>query len=123
MGKVSTVPQAVILLRARHIGGEDEQSRATAHAMITWQRRRCREAADRLDTRLVREYVEYGGAGPIDKRPQLRLMLDELRALRDARYVIVASHDRLARRKLDWQTILFELDAAGTELIVAHEGN
>ena len=110
---------AVMLLRARHLGGDDRQSRAMERAMIAAQRQQCRQAVDRLNAHLVREYVEYGGTGAIDKRPQLQLLLDELRMLRDVRYVIVSAGDRLTRQVSAWHAIQFELEAASAELVIA----
>lgn len=112
---------AVMLLRARHLGSDDQHSRAIERAMIAAQRQRCRQAADQLNAHLVREYVEYSGTGAIDKRPQLQLLLDELRMLRDVRYVIVSAGDRFTRQVSDWRAIQFELEAAGAELVIASE--
>ena len=112
--------QAVIFIRARSVGFGDRDSWIAA-AQVSYQREVCAAAAERLGARPIREYLDYGGTGSLDKRPELRLMLDELRALRDVRYVIVASPDRLARKTADWDAIRFELDAAGAELVIASE--
>lgn len=109
---------AIIFLRARYLGQGDRDREIELH-MIAAQREACEQAAERLGAEIIREYVEYGGTSSIDKRPELRLLLDELRALRDVRYVIVTSPDRLARTMTDWTTIRFELEAAGAELIIA----
>jgi DNA invertase Pin-like site-specific DNA recombinase len=113
--------RAVIFLRARHLGiaGRDE---AAENRSIENQRDRCLMMAAELDAEVVREYTEHGGAGRIDKRPILRLLLDELRALRDVDYVIVTSHERLARRTDDWARLDLELEAAGAELLIAPDG-
>jgi DNA invertase Pin-like site-specific DNA recombinase len=89
--------------------------------MIDAQRTACRRAAAELGVHVVREYAEHGGTGRIDKRPELRLMLDELRMLRDVRYVITISCDRLWRQVADQAAIQFETDAAGTQLVFANE--
>jgi DNA invertase Pin-like site-specific DNA recombinase len=121
MSTNTTQPGVVMLLRARRLGADHQRSPGIEDAIIEAQRRACRHAAEQLNARLVREYVEHGGTGTIGKRPVLRLLLDELRALRDVRYVIVAKPDRLARRRYDLATIQFELEAAGAELVVADQ--
>jgi DNA invertase Pin-like site-specific DNA recombinase len=80
----------------------------------------CRQAADALVAQVIREYVEdrYGtGIHGIDKRPALRLMLDELLASRDTNYVIATSPSRLTRRADVMATILLKIEAAGATLI------
>lgn len=110
--------RAVLFLRARHTA-QDSNAREWEHQLIGHQRAVCEQAATVLDAKIIREYVEFGGAGSIEKRPTLRLMLDELRALRDTDYVIVASPDRLVRRTHDAAAISLELEAAGAELVTA----
>ncbi len=112
------VHHAAIFIRARSLGFGDQDSWIEA-AQAGYQRKVCSAAAEQLGAQPIREYIEHGGTGAIDKRPELRLMLDELRALHDARYVIVTSPDRLARKTTDWDAIRFELDAAGAELVIA----
>ncbi|MGH3722243.1 MAG: recombinase family protein [Pseudonocardiaceae bacterium] len=87
--------------------------------MISWQRAVCEQTARELNAQVIREYVEYGGTGSIDKRPAVRFMLDELRARHDATYLIVARTDRLARQGDDWARISREIQAAGAELVTA----
>lgn len=65
--------------------------------------------------------ADHGAAARLHKRSQLRLLLDELRALRDVDYVIVAGVDRLTRNALDYEQIRFELELAGAELVIASE--
>jgi DNA invertase Pin-like site-specific DNA recombinase len=109
-----------MFIRANNINIDGEQrQRYSRDLFIDQQRALCRHAARSLNATLIREYVEHGGTGKLATRLELRLMLDELRALRDVDYVIVTSPDRLARTITDWATIRFELEAAGTELIIA----
>jgi DNA invertase Pin-like site-specific DNA recombinase len=121
MNTDTTQPGAVMLLRARHLGSDHLPSPGLEDAIIDAQRRACQHVAGQLNAQLVREYVEHGRTGAMDKRPTLRLLLDELRALRDVRYVIVAKADRLARRRDDLAAIQFELEAAGAELVSADQ--
>ena len=113
-----THPTAVVFLRARHLGQGGRDQEREQH-LIAHQRAMCEQAGDALGAQIIREYVEFGGSGSIDKRPVLRLMLDELRALHDTTYLIVTSPDRLVRRTHDAAVISLELEAAGTELITA----
>lgn len=111
MNTKSTQPTAVIFLRARQPG-------VNAGLDLTdVQRKQCMALAERLTATVIREYVEYGGAVAIDKRPQLKLMLDELSALRDVSYVIATGPERLARRLDDWAAIDLELTASGAKLV------
>lgn len=111
-------PAAVLFLRARHIGA-DGRDRKQENNLLAAQREQCEGAAVRLGADIIREYVEHGGTGSIDTRPELRLMLDELRALRDVDYVITAGTDRLWRAKHDGEAIRFEIEAAGAHLLFA----
>jgi site-specific DNA recombinase len=114
----TTQPTAVIFLRARHLG-TDGSDREVAQRMIAAQRTACEQRAEALGAQIIREYVEVGGTGGIDKRPALRLMLDELRALHDADYVVVTSPDRLARKTDDMVAIFLEIEAGGAQLVTA----
>ena len=112
--------RAVIFMRARDIGSDGHRDRHIEDSMIAAQRQQCLEAADRLNAEVVREYAERGGAGKLDNRPVLQLMLDELRALHDADYVIVTSLDRLTpMSRQDWARLNLELEADGAELVIA----
>jgi DNA invertase Pin-like site-specific DNA recombinase len=110
---------AVAFLRARYLGSDHAHDRSLEERMIDAQRQTCQQLADRLDATIIREYVEFGGTGSIDKRPQLRLMLDELRALHDATYVITENPDRISRRVADWNAVHLELEASGAKLVTA----
>lgn len=122
MNNSSVQKRAVIFTRARDIGPGGQRNRHLEDGMIAAQRRQCLEAADRLNAEVIREYAERGGAGKLDNRPVLQLMLDELRALRDAEYVIVTSLDRLTRMsRQDWARLKLELEADGAELVIASD--
>jgi DNA invertase Pin-like site-specific DNA recombinase len=115
-----TQSQAAMFIRANNITIDGEQrQRYSRDPFIDQQRALCRQAARSLNATLIREYVEHGSSGKLTTRPELRLMLDELRALRDLDYLIVTTADRLTRRIDDWATITFELAAAGAELVIA----
>lgn len=111
-------PTAVIFLRARYLGS-DGRDYEQEQQQIVAQRAACEQRAEALRAQIIREYVEFGGTGSIDKRPVLRLMLDELRALHDAAYLIVTSFDRLARGVDESAAILLEIEASGAQLITA----
>lgn len=106
----------VMYLRARYRGSEADEYEIEQRQLEA-QRQACMAAAERMGVTLVREYAEHGGTGPIEGRPELRLMLDELTALRDVAYVFVTGLDRLARRAPDLASIRLEIEAAGAELV------
>ncbi|MGH7261327.1 MAG: recombinase family protein [Nitrospiraceae bacterium] len=112
----STRATAVLFLRARSLGRDNPDQE---QHIIAAQRASCVRTAETLGAEVIREYVEYGGTASIDTRPTLRLMLDELRALRDTTYIIVTNHDRLVRRSRDAAYISLEIEAVGAELITA----
>ena len=66
-----TQANAVLFLRARHITarGRDHESEERD---IGRQRAYCQSVAERLGVTIVKEYVEYGGTGPISTRPVVR---------------------------------------------------
>src|SRR5689334_18802637 len=99
-----TQANAVVFLRARHIttAGRDHQSEERD---IARQRAYCQSAAERLGVTIVKEYVEYGGTGPIASRPVVRQMLSDLHSLLGVRYVLAFSLDRLARKPADLQAL------------------
>lgn len=113
--------RAAIWLRSRVIDS-DGNDYAAEERHIAAQRRACEHMAERLGAPVTHEYAEHGGTGAIEKRPMLRQMLDELLALPEVGYLIVAGMDRLARNTRDIEAIWLELEAAGVELVIAGEG-
>ncbi|MBV9011229.1 MAG: recombinase family protein [Pseudonocardiales bacterium] len=89
--------------------------------MIDKRRRACEKMADKLNARIIREYVEYcGGRDCIDQRPTLQHMLHELDTLRDITYLIISgSLTQFTRRRNEMETILQKIDATGARLITA----
>lgn len=120
MGTKIEQPAAVLFMRARHIGADGRDWQVEYH-MIARQRDNCVKVAEALSAKVVAEYVEHGGAGGIEHRSPVLMMLDELRIYRDTNYVIIDTRDRLARKVADWRQIELELEAAGATLIVAQE--
>lgn len=119
MSTKQTQPQAAMFIRANNINTDGERRQLYSRdPFIDQQRALCRYAARSLNATLIREYVEHGSS-KLANRPELRLMLDELRVLHDVDYLIVTTLDRLTRRADDLTTIKFELAAAGTELVIA----
>jgi DNA invertase Pin-like site-specific DNA recombinase len=113
-----TQANAVVFLRARHItaSGRDHESEERD---IARQRAYCRSVAERLSFTIVKEYVEYGGTGPIAARPVVRHMLSDLRNLLGVQYVLAFSLDRLARKPEHLRELEQRVQAAGAELLVA----
>lgn len=111
---------AVLFLHARPLG-TDRQHDPLASAAIARQRSQVQMTAARLGAEVVREYVEYGGGGGIGHRAELRLMLEELRMLRDVDYLITSDPAALGRSRADQTAVAFELEAAGVQLVTAAE--
>jgi len=110
----------VVFLRARHITA-DGRNHSSEERDIASQRALCRGAAEQIDARIVREYVEYGGTGPIATRPMVRQMLGDLGTLQGIRYVLVAHPDRIARKPRDATAITELVRAAGAHLLSASD--
>ena len=106
---------AVTFLRARHITAHGHDHESEAHD-IDRQRAYCQSAAERLGAAIVREYVEYGGTGPIRSRPILSRMLGDLRTLLGIQYVLVFSLDRLVRKPEDLKELEEAIQATGARL-------
>jgi DNA invertase Pin-like site-specific DNA recombinase len=113
-------PQAVLFLRTRQLGSSLSGRQAEQRQLATG-RNLCHQAAGQLGLVVIREYIERGDTGLIWQRPTLRLMLEELRTLHDAAYIIAACPDHLTRTLADRRTIELELAATGATLIVASQ--
>lgn len=107
---------AVVFLRARVLT-EGGRNQASEIGHVESQRELCRAAAEQIGALIVHEYIEYGGAGPIMRRPAMRRMLGDLRTLLGVRFVLVASVDRLARMPADLVAIQEAIQAAGARVI------
>ncbi len=121
MNSTPTQTRAVMFLRARVLDAAGERDHRAEQQEIAAQRDICTATAAQLGADVISEYAEYGGTGNLDKRPTLRQMLEELRSLRDIRYVITSGLDRLWRMRCDGEAIQFELEAAGIELVAADQ--
>lgn len=108
--------KAIMFVRARHLGSNGRHPVYEA-MQVEAQRDACQKIAERLGADVVEEYIEYGGTGKIERRPVVRQLLDRLRTDQDIDYLVVASLDRLARRRDDWAAISLELEAAHVELV------
>lgn len=104
----------VLFLRTRHItaNGRDHESEVRN---VARQRQMCHEAAEQMDAVTVKEYVEYGGTGPVVGRPVLCEMLDELEKL-NVQLVLVANFDRIARSAEHMEVIAKMIWARGARL-------
>jgi hypothetical protein len=111
-----TQANAVVFLRARVLDA-DGRNHASEMRHVESQRELCQAAAVQLDAVIVREYVEYGGTGPISARPILRQMLDDLATLLGIRYVLAANIDRLARMPADLTAIQEAIQANGAYVL------
>jgi DNA invertase Pin-like site-specific DNA recombinase len=111
---------AVVFLRARVLT-TDGRNHASETSHVESQRELCRATAERIGALIVREYVEYGGTGPISGRPILRRMLGDLTTLLGVRYVLVANVDRLARMPRDVTAIHEAIQATGAHVLACAE--
>jgi len=114
---------AVVFLRARVLGPEGRDRAAENHSLER-QRERCKLAAENLGARIVKEYVEHTGTGPVAFRPVLREMLEtigELAVHENVRFVLAASLDRLSRQPGHLQTITDVIQAAGARLLITED--
>jgi hypothetical protein len=109
---------AVVFLRARSLTPRG-RDRASEALNLATQRAWCREMAQDLEAVIAGEYIEYGGTGPVARRPVVQQMLADLRTRSDIRYLIVASPDRLARTPRDTEEIQAAIQASGAELVYA----
>lgn len=109
---------ALVFLRARSMtaGGRNHEAE---ERQIASQRELCHRAAEQIGACVVKEYVEYGGTGPIARRPMLRQMLGDLSTFLGVRYVLVASLDRLARMPADAAAIQEAVQMAGAHILSA----
>ena len=111
--------RAVIYLRV----STEEQAKVGGTAegySIPYQRRACREEAEKLGAVVVEEYVDLGESAKSSRRPELQRMLRELTG-RGVTHVIVHKTDRLARNTRDDYEITTAIAAAGAELISVSE--
>jgi DNA invertase Pin-like site-specific DNA recombinase len=108
--------KAVVFVRARRLGSNGRHPAIEAK-QVEAQRDACLKIAERLGADIVEEYIEYGGTGKVERRPVVHQLLDRLRTDHGIDYLIVASLDRLARRRDDWAVISLELEAAHVELV------
>lgn len=109
---------AVVFLRARSLIA-DGRDHDAEERQIASQRALCHAAAEQTRAVILGEYVEYGGTGPIARRPVLRRMLGDLGTLLGVRYVLVTSLDRLARLPADAAAISEAIQAAGAHILSA----
>ena len=120
---------AVTFIRVRHL---DPKRRipnfAREQTMIDTRRAACEKMDNKLDARIIREYIEYcGGHDSIGQRPTLQRMLHVLDTLRDTTYLIISGElTQLTRRADELGAILQKIDATGARIITApslSEGN
>ncbi|WP_425269615.1 recombinase family protein [Gordonia alkanivorans] len=87
---------------------------------IPAQREACLRKAQSLDALTVAEFVDAGESARSANRPELKKMLDYVKAHK-IQYVIVHKVDRLARNRVDDVEINLQLTSVGAQLVSCSE--
>jgi site-specific DNA recombinase len=85
------------------------------------QQESCQRKAEQLNADVVEIYPDRGESAKTSERPQFQRMLARIRDVGDIDYVIVDKIDRFARNRRDDANLLFELRAAGVQLVSVKE--
>ena len=112
--------RAVIYLRvstAKQVGRDEGEEGYSLPA----QRDACLRKAEQLGAEVVDEYVDRGESAKTADRPEFQRMLTRIQSKRDIDYVILDKVDRFARNRRDDANLMFELKAAGAQLISVKE--
>ncbi|MEU0885850.1 recombinase family protein [Lentzea sp. NPDC005914] len=83
---------------------------------IDRQREICQSLAHTCGLTIVREYVDIGRPARLPQQSQLQLLLDDLKRLCDAAFVIVPDYARLARDLAQMDNVTQQIRAAGAEV-------
>ncbi|WP_397485481.1 recombinase family protein [Rhodococcus sp. SBT000017] len=112
-------PLAVHYLR---VSTKDQAERGgeTEGFSIPAQREACLRKAQSLDAVTVAEFVDAGESARSANRPELKKMLDYVKAHK-IQYVIVHKIDRLARNRVDDVEINLQLTSVGAQLVSCSE--
>jgi len=78
-------------------------------------------AAEQLGADVIEEYLDRGESAKTVDRPQFQRMFTRIREQRDVDYVILDKVDRFARNRRDDANLMFEMKAAGAQLISVKE--
>jgi DNA invertase Pin-like site-specific DNA recombinase len=85
------------------------------------QREACYRKAEQLGAEVVDEYIDKGESAKTAQRRNFQAMLRRIQTDRDVDYVICDKLDRFARNRRDDANMLFELKAAGAQLVSVKE--
>jgi site-specific DNA recombinase len=85
------------------------------------QREACIRKAEQLGADVIAEYLDRGESAKTTDRPELQRMLLRIRERRDVDYVILDKIDRFARNRRDDANLMFEMKAAGAQLVSVKE--
>src|SRR5438105_1306409 len=85
------------------------------------QREACYRKAKDKQAEVVDEYMDRGESAKTADRPEFQRLLDRVRTKRDIDYVLVDKVDRFARNVRDAVNIIYELKAAGAQLVSVKE--
>ncbi|RSM82552.1 hypothetical protein DMH04_25505 [Kibdelosporangium aridum] len=80
---------------------------------VTAQRAACQRIATTYGATVVREYLDLGRPAQLEYQTELRRLLDDLAAHRDAAFVVISDYARLARDLGGLDTIIRRIRPAG----------
>ena len=119
-GPTGSRKRAVIYLRVSTAKQADKDVDPEGYS-IPAQRDACLYKARELGAEVVDTYIDRGASAKTANRPQFQVMIGRIKELRDVDYVILDKVNRFARNRRDDANVLFELNAAGCELISVKE--
>jgi site-specific DNA recombinase len=85
------------------------------------QREACYREAKTKGAEIIDEFMDRGETAKTADRPQFQRLLERVRAQRDVDYLIVDKVDRFARNVRDAVNIIYDLKAAGCQLVSVKE--
>lgn len=112
--------RAVVYLRVSTAKQADKDDDAEGYSLPA-QREACYRKAEALGADVVEEYLDRGESAKTADRRQFQRMLARIERERDVDYVILDKVDRFARNRRDDANVLFELRAAGAQLVSVKE--
>ena len=112
--------RAVVYLRVS-TAKQAEKADSEEGYSLPAQREACYRRAEQLGADVIEEYLDRGESAKTVDRPQFQRMFTRIREQRDVDYVILDKVDRFARNRRDDANLMFEMKAAGAQLISVKE--
>jgi DNA invertase Pin-like site-specific DNA recombinase len=102
--------RAVLYLRVANLDEDSKQA-------VAAQRVACHRIAVQRGLTVIREYADLGRPARLERQPQLRRLLTELAAHRDAAFVVVWDYTRLSRDLAELDDIIYRIRTCNAEVI------